>query len=202
MTEHNDTSGAGEQTLAERLAPMTIAEIDAMSDHDVAEIMGVTPEEFAAEPAWTWREAAKAATDELHREARRECAVRTDTSHHRPHRDPPAPRRPTPRRQRQRTRSFTAGAGTSHHTHPQCPRRHRGRPRATTGPGEPRRSRRAHRSPRQLTRTQAEPSAGRGAAGTCRRFRHRSLHADQKNPVVTRTSVPRGTGAMPRSAPR
>ncbi len=35
-----------------------------MSDHAVAEIMGATPEKIAAEPAWMWREAAKAANDE------------------------------------------------------------------------------------------------------------------------------------------
>ena len=43
---------------------MTIAEIDAMSDREVAELMGATEEEIASEPAWTWREAAKAATSE------------------------------------------------------------------------------------------------------------------------------------------
>lgn len=60
---HNVSGGPG-PTLAERLAPMTIAEIDAMTDQEVAKIMGATAEEIAAEPAWTWREAAKAATDE------------------------------------------------------------------------------------------------------------------------------------------
>jgi hypothetical protein len=50
--------------LAERLAGMTIAEIDAMSDREVAELMGATEEEIASEPAWTWRAAAKAATSE------------------------------------------------------------------------------------------------------------------------------------------
>jgi len=49
--------------LAERLAPLTIAEIDALSDRELAELMKVTVEEVAVEP-WTWREAAKAATDE------------------------------------------------------------------------------------------------------------------------------------------
>jgi hypothetical protein len=43
---------------------MTIAEIDAMSDQQVAELMGTTAEEAAAEDAWSWRVAAKAATDE------------------------------------------------------------------------------------------------------------------------------------------
>jgi hypothetical protein len=51
-------------TLAERLAGMTIAEIDAMSDREVAELMGATVEEVASEPAWTWRAAATAATSE------------------------------------------------------------------------------------------------------------------------------------------
>jgi hypothetical protein len=50
--------------LAERLASMSIAEIDAMSDREVAELMGATEEEIGTEPAWTWREAAKAATSE------------------------------------------------------------------------------------------------------------------------------------------
>ena len=52
------------KTLAERLAPMTLAEIDALSDEEVATLMGVTPEDFATGPAWSWRDAAKAATDE------------------------------------------------------------------------------------------------------------------------------------------
>lgn len=64
MTEKRNARSEPGQTLAERLAPMSIAEIDAMSDQEIAELMGATPEEFAAEPAWTWREAAKAATDE------------------------------------------------------------------------------------------------------------------------------------------
>jgi hypothetical protein len=64
MTKTHNAPGEPDPALAERLAPMTIAEIDAMSDQEVAEIMGATAEEIAAEPAWTWREAAKAATDE------------------------------------------------------------------------------------------------------------------------------------------
>lgn len=64
MTKSHDASHELHPTLAERLAPMAIAEIDAMSDQEVAELMGATPAEIAAEPAWTWREAAKAATDE------------------------------------------------------------------------------------------------------------------------------------------
>ena len=36
-----------------------------MSDQEVAELMGATAEEMATEPAWTWRQAAKAATDEF-----------------------------------------------------------------------------------------------------------------------------------------
>ena len=63
MTD-SQRAAAEHEGLAERLAPMTIAEIDAMSDQEVAELMGATAEEMAAEPAWTWREAAKAATDE------------------------------------------------------------------------------------------------------------------------------------------
>lgn len=51
-------------TLADRLAGMSIAEIDAMTDREVAALMGASAEEFAAEPAWTWREAAKVATSE------------------------------------------------------------------------------------------------------------------------------------------
>jgi len=64
MTKTHNPSGEPDPALAERLAPMTIAEIDAMSDQEIAEIMGGTAEDIAAEPAWTWREAAKAATDE------------------------------------------------------------------------------------------------------------------------------------------
>lgn len=64
MTKTHDASGEPNPTLAERLAPMNIAEIDAMSDQEIAEIMGATAEEIAAGPAWAWREAAKAATDE------------------------------------------------------------------------------------------------------------------------------------------
>lgn len=64
MTEPHTAPDRPDPTLAERLAPMTVAEIEAMSDQAVAELMGATAEEIAAEPAWTWREAAKAATDE------------------------------------------------------------------------------------------------------------------------------------------
>jgi len=64
MTKTHNPSGEPDPALAGRLAPMTIAEIDAMSDQEIAEIMGATAEDIAAEPAWTWREAAKAATDE------------------------------------------------------------------------------------------------------------------------------------------
>lgn len=57
-----------EPTLAERLAPMTLSQIDAMTDREVAELMGATPDEIAQSEAagemWTWRESAKAATDE------------------------------------------------------------------------------------------------------------------------------------------
>ncbi len=64
MTKAHSAPHKPKPTLAERLAPMTIAEIDGMSDREVAELLGATAEEIAAEPAWTWREAAKAATDE------------------------------------------------------------------------------------------------------------------------------------------
>ncbi|MGI8729134.1 MAG: hypothetical protein ACR2LK_03960 [Solirubrobacteraceae bacterium] len=64
MTEIHNESDEPDSTLADRLASMTLAEIDAMSDQEVAELMGATAEEIAAEPAWTWREAAKAATAE------------------------------------------------------------------------------------------------------------------------------------------
>ncbi|MHB2023552.1 MAG: hypothetical protein ACYCO3_09525 [Mycobacteriales bacterium] len=63
MTD-SQSAAAEHAGLVERLAGMSIAEIDAMSDQQVAELMGATAEEMAAEPAWTWREAAKAATDE------------------------------------------------------------------------------------------------------------------------------------------
>ncbi len=65
MTKSHPAPDEQAPTLAERLAPMTIGEIDAMGDHEVAELMGATPEEIATEPPWTWREAAKAATDEF-----------------------------------------------------------------------------------------------------------------------------------------
>lgn len=64
MTKTHHAPAEPSPTLAERLAPLTIAQIDAMSDQEVAELMGATAEEIAAEPAWTWQEAAKAATDE------------------------------------------------------------------------------------------------------------------------------------------
>lgn len=64
MTKTHDGRSGRRESLAERLAPMSIAEIDALSDEQVAELMGATAEEFASQPAWTWRLAAKAATDE------------------------------------------------------------------------------------------------------------------------------------------
>lgn len=64
MTDKDNAPSHPEPTLAQRLAPMSIAEIDAMSDQQIAELMGATPEEFASEPAWTWRQAAKVATEE------------------------------------------------------------------------------------------------------------------------------------------
>ena len=57
-------------TLAERLASMSIAEIDSMTDDEAAHLMGASPSEIAAAVAagqeWSWREAAKVATDEWH----------------------------------------------------------------------------------------------------------------------------------------
>lgn len=64
MTEEHNISGAPDQTLTKRLASMSIADIDAMSDREVAELMGATPEEIATEPASAWRDAAKTATNE------------------------------------------------------------------------------------------------------------------------------------------
>lgn len=64
MTKTHTAPDKSDPTLAERLAPMTIAEIDALTDHEVAELMGATATEITAGPAWIWREAAKAATDE------------------------------------------------------------------------------------------------------------------------------------------
>jgi hypothetical protein len=64
MTRSRSRARKPGPALAERLAGMSIAEIDAMSDREIAELMGATAEEIASEPAWTWREAAKAATSE------------------------------------------------------------------------------------------------------------------------------------------
>ncbi len=65
MTKPRSGPGKPDPGLAARLAPMTIAEIEAMSDRAIAALMGATDEEIAAEPAWTWRQAAIAATDEF-----------------------------------------------------------------------------------------------------------------------------------------
>jgi hypothetical protein len=58
------------QTLAEKLAPMSIAEIRAMTDDEAAELMGATSEEIArqrgAGGASLWKESAIASTDEWH----------------------------------------------------------------------------------------------------------------------------------------
>lgn len=64
MTKPRSRAGEPGPPLADRLAGLSIAEIDAMSDQQVAELMGATAEEIATEPAWTWRAAAKAATRE------------------------------------------------------------------------------------------------------------------------------------------
>ena len=62
MTKPRSRASEAGPALAERLAGMSIAEIDAMSDREVAELMGATEREIATEPTWTWREAAKAAS--------------------------------------------------------------------------------------------------------------------------------------------
>jgi hypothetical protein len=64
MTRQRSRARKPGPALAERLAGMSIAEIDAMSDREIAELMGATAEEIASEPAWTWRDAAKVATSE------------------------------------------------------------------------------------------------------------------------------------------
>lgn len=63
MNDHTRTGELGSK-LATRLADLRIADIDAMSDDEVAELMGAVGEEVTDEASWTWREAAKAATDE------------------------------------------------------------------------------------------------------------------------------------------
>lgn len=64
MTKPRRRAGEPGSALADKLAGLSIAEIDAMTDREVAELMGATAEEIATEPAWTWRAAAKAATTE------------------------------------------------------------------------------------------------------------------------------------------
>ncbi len=46
------------------LAQMTLAQVDQLSDTDLARLLGATDHEIATEPGWTWRAAARAATDE------------------------------------------------------------------------------------------------------------------------------------------
>lgn len=48
----------------DRLARMTLAEIDQLSDTELAELLGATNTQLATEPSWTWRAAARAATDD------------------------------------------------------------------------------------------------------------------------------------------
>jgi len=48
----------------DRLARMTLAELDALSDTELARLLGATDDQIATEPTWTWRAAARAATDE------------------------------------------------------------------------------------------------------------------------------------------
>ncbi|MHB8681461.1 MAG: hypothetical protein ACYDA2_05120 [Acidimicrobiales bacterium] len=64
MSKRRKPTAKSEQSLAERLAPMTSSEIDKMSNRELAELMNASEQEVEAEP-WTWREAAKAATDEF-----------------------------------------------------------------------------------------------------------------------------------------
>lgn len=63
MSKQNRSPARDGRSLAERLAPIAIAEIDALSNRELAELMNATEEQVDAEP-WTWREAAKVATDE------------------------------------------------------------------------------------------------------------------------------------------
>jgi hypothetical protein len=57
------TKSTKTETLSERLRPMTYAQIDAMSDDEIRTLMGAGPDE--TDDIATWREAAKAATDEF-----------------------------------------------------------------------------------------------------------------------------------------
>ncbi len=55
-------------SLLQRLAPLKLAEIDAMTDRQIYVLMGATPDEIAESEAggegWRWRESAKASTNE------------------------------------------------------------------------------------------------------------------------------------------
>lgn len=64
MTKRRKSARKSDQSVAERLAPMTFSEIDRMSNRELADLMDASEEEVASEP-WIWREAAKAATDEF-----------------------------------------------------------------------------------------------------------------------------------------
>lgn len=64
MTRPRGRASKPGPALADRLAGLSVAEIETMSDREVAELMGATAEEIATEPAWTWPAAAKAATRE------------------------------------------------------------------------------------------------------------------------------------------
>ena len=56
-----------QSTLAERLAPMSIAEAEAMTDAQIAELMGANADEMATEEDRQYmREAAIVATNEWH----------------------------------------------------------------------------------------------------------------------------------------
>lgn len=141
MTKTRNAPGGPAPTLAERLAPMTIAEIDAMNDREVAELMGATAEEIDAEPAWTWREAAKAATDEY---ADR-LAAGVESGRATMVADPSETRRRLGGRPRVGGDSgegpSNTGQSARHDTHPHGPGGHRRRPGPAPRRREPRRSR-------------------------------------------------------------
>ena len=57
-------------SLLRRLAPLKVADINAMTNGEIYVLMDATPDEIAesevAGEAWTWREWAKISTDEWH----------------------------------------------------------------------------------------------------------------------------------------
>jgi len=64
VSRHRRSADESGQSLAERHAPMTLSNIDRISDREVAELMGVSEQEVASE-FLVWREAVKAATNEF-----------------------------------------------------------------------------------------------------------------------------------------